>query len=160
MPEERWMPCDPVDEVDYEELKRFPVVREALVEKGVDFKRKQIITSQDPRIKLAREKVVPSGMGRIQEWQLAILATGEPSSPLYTTTGATHAPSTAPPGAELHPYVLEAFSIFRFVAAGSMIWEKLELKQGDWMYVPSGVGCAYKEGHLGAIILHKFFPCG
>lgn len=108
----------------------------------------RVVTSRDPgmdliRLDLRRERS-PAGF---EQWQLPVFGEG-PAFPFLTS---------ASPGAVV-PEHSHKRDLFRIVISGSIIVNGVELKPGDWMYVPKGVPYSYSAAfNPGAISLHIYW---
>jgi mannose-6-phosphate isomerase-like protein (cupin superfamily) len=109
----------------------------------------RVITSRDPGMAdilydLRRPDLPPG----IQSWQLPIA--GDGGSVFFFLT-------VAQPGA-IVPSHSHKRDLFRVVVSGSITTNGVELKSGDWMYVPAGVTYGYSAAlNPGAIVYHCYF---
>ena len=123
-------------------------IKAALKKRRVDVT-KRVVTSRDPGMSdllhdLGRGEMPPG----IQSWQLPI--TGAGNSVFFFLT-------VAQPGA-IVPSHSHKRDLFRVVVSGSIITNGIELKSGDWMYVPAGVTYGYSAAlNPGAIVYHCYF---
>lgn len=120
----RWSPDDSVIEGEAGKKR----IREALEAYGIKIEEDRIITSRDPgmdevRFHMRREGLPPG----YEQWQLPVKLTGETF--FFLTVGQ--------PGAVV-PRHAHKRDLFRIVIWGSLITNGIELKQGDWMFVPAG----------------------
>jgi quercetin dioxygenase-like cupin family protein len=113
----------------------------------------RVVTSRDPGMSdvlydLRREDMPPG----IQSWQLPfVLGGGDDASVFFFLT-------VAQPGA-IVPSHSHTRDLFRIVVSGSLITNGIELKSGDWMYVPTGVEYSYTAGlNPGLISYHCYVP--
>jgi mannose-6-phosphate isomerase-like protein (cupin superfamily) len=121
----KWTPDDAV--IEGETGKRR--IREALERHGIKTDEKRVITSRDKgmddiRFHLRRENMPPG----YEQWQLPIKLDG----PVFFFL------TVAQPGAVV-PTHSHKRDLFRIVLWGSLTTNGIELKQGDWMFVPAGV---------------------
>ena len=121
----KWSPDDSVIEGETGKQR----IREALKRHGINTDENRVITSRDPgmdevRFHLRRENSPPG----YEQWQLPVKLGGETF--FFVTV--------AQPGAVV-PTHSHKRALFRIVVWGSVIYNGIELKQGDWMYVPAGV---------------------
>jgi mannose-6-phosphate isomerase-like protein (cupin superfamily) len=123
-------------------------IKTALRRRGADIK-KRVITSRDPGMSdilydLGRRDLPPG----ILSWQLPIA--GDGGSVFFFLT-------VAQPGA-IVPSHSHKRDLFRVVVSGSITTNGIELKSGDWMYVPAGVTYGYSAAlNPGAIVYHCYF---
>jgi mannose-6-phosphate isomerase-like protein (cupin superfamily) len=107
-----------------------------------------IITSRDPRmvkvIQKLRSTNPPEGL---EQWQLPIFSNDRTA--LYFI-------SVACPNAKVPPHKHHDDDVFRIVLSGSLIFKKIELTAGDWMFIPKGVPYSFEAGRLGSVILHTY----
>ena len=121
----------------------------ALESRGIDTKNR-VITSRDPGMDevryLLRRPGMPPG---IESWQLPVVLENCPIFAFLTV---------AQPGAVV-PIHSHKRDLFRIVLSGAIITNGIELKTGDWMFVPKNVDYGYSAtlnpGH-GAIIAHCY----
>lgn len=121
----KWSPDDSVIEGETGKER----IREALKRHRIKTDESRVITSRDPgmdevRFHLRRENMPPG----YEQWQLPVKLTGETF--FFLTVGQ--------PGAVV-PTHSHKRDLFRIVVWGSVIYNGIELKQGDWMFVPAGV---------------------
>lgn len=122
-------------------------IKTALRRRGVNVS-KRVITSRDPgmdeiRYELRRTDMPPG----IQSWQLPVILENCPVFFFLTV---------AEPGAVV-PIHSHKRDLIRFVLSGSIITNGIELKAGDWMFVPKGVEYGYSAAlNPGAIICHGY----
>jgi mannose-6-phosphate isomerase-like protein (cupin superfamily) len=121
----RWTPDDAVIEGDTGKRR----IREALERYGIKTDEDRVITSRDRgmdeiRFNLRRENMPPG----YEQWQLPIKLDGPVF--FFVTVGQ--------PGAVV-PTHSHKRDLFRIVVWGSITYNGVELKQGDWMFVPAGV---------------------
>jgi hypothetical protein len=150
---EAWKPDDTFHDLINGEFKGVLRVKEALKELGVAIG-EEIVTSKDAEIaplwaKLRRD-TMPSGF---EQTQLPIVLGGgnRPVMP-FITVGAA--------GAVLPSHIHKDDCLFRIIISGSIIWNRLELFQGDWMYIPSGKRYSFTAGQLGCVVLHLYNGSG
>lgn len=109
------------------------------------------ITSRDAGVSdllydLERREMPPG----IQSWQLPFAFGGGGSVFFFLTV--------AQPGA-IVPSHKHTRDLFRIVVSGSIITNGIELKSGDWMFVPKGVSYSYHAGlNPGAVTYHCYTP--
>jgi mannose-6-phosphate isomerase-like protein (cupin superfamily) len=124
-------------------------IKAALNKRGVKTEGR-MITSRDPGMSdilydLGRRNLPPG----IQSWQLPVFLSGDKESVFFFLT-------SAEPGA-IVPSHSHKRDLFRIVISGSIITNGIELKSGDWMFVPSGVSYEYRAGlNPGAIVWHCY----
>jgi len=124
-------------------------IKASLKNRGVNIT-KRVVTSRDPgmddlRYDLGRGDLPPG----IQSWQLPVVS-GDGAAVFFFMT-------VAQPGA-IVPSHSHKRDLLRFVVSGSIITNGIELKSGDWMYVPAGVTYGYSAGlNPGAITYHCYF---
>ena len=135
-----------VDDSTVEGPKGVARIRAALKKHRLTVK-DRVITSRDPgiddlRYTLRREDMPPG----FQAWQLPFV--GEGPTFFFITV--------AEPGA-IVPTHEHKRDLFRFVISGSIITNGIELKSGDWMFVPKGVPYGYSAAlNPGAITYHCY----
>ena len=122
-------------------------IKEALKRHDVGIEGR-VVTSRDPRVDLVRldlrRERSPEGF---DQWQLPVYGDG-PAFVFITS---------ASPGA-IVPEHSHKRDLFRMVISGSIIVNGVELKPGDWMYVPKGVRYSYTAAfNPGAITLHIYW---
>lgn len=122
-------------------------IREALKKHNVTIEGR-VVTSRDLRMDLVRLDLKredrPQGF---EQWQIPAWGDG-PAFPFITV---------ADPGAVV-PEHSHKRDLFRVVISGSIIVNGIELKPGDWMYVPKGVRYSYTAAfNPGAITLHIYW---
>lgn len=138
----RWKP----DDSDVEGEAGIARIKDALKRHRIST-RGRVVTSRDPgmdlvRLDLRRENM-PEGF---QSWQL----------PLWQDGPAFYFITAAAPGAVV-PEHAHKRDLFRMVISGSMTVGGVELKPGDWMYVPKGVRYTYTSAfHCGVISFHSY----
>jgi mannose-6-phosphate isomerase-like protein (cupin superfamily) len=122
-------------------------IRASLKKHGINVK-EGVITSRDPgmndvRYALRRPDMPPG----FQSWQLPVFLEGCPVFFFLTV---------AEPGAVV-PSHSHQRDLFRVVVAGSITTNGIELKAGDWMFVPKGTPYNYSAGlNPGAISFHCY----
>lgn len=122
-------------------------IREALKRHNITTEGR-VVTSREPgmdlvRLDLKREEM-PQG---VEQWQLPVWGEG----PAFAFISSTL------PGAVV-PEHSHKRDLFRVVISGSIIVSGVELKPGDWMYVPKGVRYSYSAAfNPGAITFHIYW---
>lgn len=139
---EIWQPDDSDIEAEVASRK----IKDALEEHGIVVENR-VITSRDPGMNdvrfALRRRNMPAGF---LSWQLPIELDG-PAHAFITV---------AEPGAVV-PSHTHKRDLFRVVISGSIILDNVELKSGDWMFVPSGAKYSYRAAlNPGAITLHFY----
>jgi mannose-6-phosphate isomerase-like protein (cupin superfamily) len=139
----KWSPDDSVIEGEAARSR----IREALERHGLKISDDRVTTSRDPgmddvRAHMRREGLPPG----FQQWQLPVKLSGETFFFL----------TVAEPGAVV-PTHSHKRDLFRIVVSGSIITNGIELKAGDWMFVPKGVDYSFSAAlNPGAIINHAY----
>jgi mannose-6-phosphate isomerase-like protein (cupin superfamily) len=139
----KWTPDDSIIEGEPARAR----IREALDRHQIKIGEDRVITSRDPgmddvRFHLRRENMPPG----FAQWQLPVKLSGE--SFFFLTV--------AEPGAVVSTHSHKR-DLFRIVVGGSIIYGGIELKAGDWMFVPKGVEYSFSAGlNPGAIIMHCY----
>jgi mannose-6-phosphate isomerase-like protein (cupin superfamily) len=139
----KWSPDDSVIEGEAARSR----IREALERHGLKIGDDRVTTSRDPgmddvRAHMRREGLPPG----FQQWQLPVKLSGETFFLL----------TVAEPGAVV-PTHSHKRDLFRIVVSGSIITNGIELKAGDWMFVPKGVEYSFSAAlNPGAIINHAY----
>lgn len=115
---------------------------------GVDLRR-QVLTSRDP-VALELRKLlpvtnVPKGF---EKYQLPFVLQ---DSQLFVTT--------APAGAKVEEHAHEDGDGVRFIAHGSVHYNGMELKEGDWMFIPKGLRYSLQIGARGAVMCYCYCCC-
>jgi len=139
----KWSPDDSVIEGEAGKTR----IREALERHNIRIGDDRVVTSRDPGMDDVRYALMRPGLppGFIQ-WQLPIKLTGETF--FFTTV--------CEPGAVV-PTHSHKRDLFRIVVSGSIITNGIELKAGDWMFVPAGVEYSFSAAlNPGAIINHCY----
>jgi quercetin dioxygenase-like cupin family protein len=108
----------------------------------------RVITSRDPGMDEVRNDLrrpnMPPG---IESWMLPFILEGGSVVAFLTV---------AQPGAVV-PIHSHKRDLIRFVVSGSIITNGIELKSGDWMFVPKGTEYGYSAGlNPGAIVYHCY----
>ena len=122
-------------------------IAEALAKRGVQVANDRVTTSRDPgiddvRFDLGRPEMPPG----FHSWQLPFIMEG----PLFFFI------TVAEPGAVV-PTHEHKRDLFRMVVSGSLTTNGIELKPGDWMYVPKGVPYSYSAAlNPGVITCHCY----
>jgi hypothetical protein len=148
-----WKPDDTFHDVVNGEFKGVLRVKSALEELNLSIGT-EIITSKDPTIaplwsKLRRD-TMPAGF---DQWQLPIvLGGGNRPVMSFITFGA--------PEAVVPVHHHKDDCLFRVIISGSIIWNGIELFQGDWMYIPTGKPYSFSAGRIGCVILHLYNGSG
>jgi quercetin dioxygenase-like cupin family protein len=124
-------------------------IKAALDKRGVKTEGR-VITSRDPGMSDIlydlRRRDMPPG---IQSWQLPVQLGGDGESAFFFLT-------VAAPGA-IVPSHSHKRDLFRVVVSGSIITNGIELRSGDWMFVPKGVSYSYSAGlNPGAVSMHCY----
>jgi quercetin dioxygenase-like cupin family protein len=126
-------------------------IKAALTKRRVTFT-KRVVTSRDPGMSdviydLGRPDMPPG----IRSWQLPFVLGGGEGGVFFFLT-------VAEPGA-IVPSHSHTRDLLRIVVSGSLITNGIELKSGDWMYVPTGVEYSYTAGlNPGLISYHCYVP--
>jgi len=122
-------------------------IREALERHKVTTQGR-VVTSRDERMDLVRLDLKRNDMADgFDSWQLPVW--GEGPGFIFLTVAA--------PGAVL-PEHSHKRDLFRMVISGTMIVNGVELKPGDWMYVPKEVPYSYTAGfNPGVICFHIYW---
>ena len=124
-------------------------VREALQKHGVRFGNR-IITSRDEGMDAAQQELkrtpMPPG---VEQWQVPIVV-GAGQDVLWFR-------SRMQPGAKV-PEHAHKTGLLRIVIEGSVKVGDVELKPGDWMFVPAGKTYSLEAGPDGCIVMYPHFP--
>ena len=109
----------------------------------------KILTSQDRESRALREllpvSAVPEGF---KKWQLP-----------FVFDKAQFFMTEAAPGADANEHAHEGGSGIRFILSGSITHNGVELKAGDWMYIPRGARYSFKVGPHGATMGYRYQCC-
>jgi len=139
----KWSPDDSVIEGEAARTR----IREALERHNIRIDDTRVVTSRDSgmddvRFHLRREGLPPG----FQQWQLPIKLSGE----TYFFLTVAEAGAVVP----THSHKRD---LFRIVVWGAIIFNGIELKVGDWMFVPKGVPYSFSASlNPGAIINHCY----
>lgn len=110
----------------------------------------RITTSRDPNAKsavsLLRVANVPAGFTK---FQLPVFMR-QPSQ-LFVSVGV--------PDTDVPEHSHDEGDGFRYIVAGSIIYDGKELAAGDWMYIPARKRYAFKVGPYGATMLYCYECC-
>ena len=122
-------------------------IRSALRKRRIEVK-DRVITSRDPGMDEVREalrrKDMPPGF---QSWQIPVVLEDGPTIFFLTV---------AEPGATVTTHTHKR-DLFRLMVSGSIITNGIELKPGDWMFVPSGTAYSYSAAlNPGAVTYHCY----
>jgi hypothetical protein len=111
--------------------------------------RKKVMTSKDAEAEQLRKLLPVSNVPKgFEKHQLPFILS---DSQLFIT----HAPADAKVVEHSHD---EGDGI-RFIAKGSVIYNGMELGEGDWMYIPKGVRYSITIGKRGAIMCYCYCCC-
>ena len=123
-------------------------VREALRKHKVEFG-DRILTSRDEGVAEAQEELrrtpMPAG---VEQWQVPIVA-GAGQDVLWFR-------SKMAPGAKV-PQHSHKTGLFRIVIEGTLKVGEVELKPGDWMFVPAGKPYSLEAGLDGCLVMYPHF---
>lgn len=149
----RWKPDDSFHDLIDGEYKGVRRVRQVLESLKLELGR-EIVTSRDPKIRKVVERLrrdtLPNGF---QQWQLPIiLGGGDRPVMSFLTVGA---PNTVLP---VHRHKNDC--LFRIVLSGSIMFGKVELSSGDWMYIPTGKSYSFAAGPFGCVVMHLYNGSG
>jgi hypothetical protein len=118
-------------------------MRKALQKANVDIEN-TIVTSRDEWAAQMREELrmanQPSGVAM---WQLPVVLN---RSLLFL--------QVLEPAAVVPEHEHVRGAVFRLVISGSIVYNGLELKAGDWMYVPQGQSYSFAAGSGGATVMY------
>jgi hypothetical protein len=124
-------------------------INAAIKKAGVKFAN-QIVTSRNPRVRkvadLLAVKNIPDGF---KKWQLPVYMDGP--SQMFLSIGA---PDTNVPA---HSH--DEGDGLRVIIGGSIIYEGVELTEGDWMFIPKGKKYQFKVGRGGASMFYCYQCC-
>lgn len=112
---------------------------------------KKIITSRDDTVrKLAYDllavKNVPDGFTKTR-------------LPVFFDGATTLYISSAAPGAKVPKHSHDEGDGIRFMIGGSIHFDRFELTQGDWMFIPAGVPYEFEVGPQGATMAYCYQCC-
>lgn len=117
---------------------------------GVGLKTDRVLTSRDKQVGKAVKKLavtnVPAGFTK---WQLPVYLDGP--SQMFVTV--------AQPGAEVARHSHKEGDGIRFIAGGSIVYNGVELNQGDWMFIPAGKSYSFRVGPHGALMCYCYCCC-
>lgn len=107
----------------------------------------EIVTSRNPRVRKVmdslRVKNIPNGF---KKWQLPVYL--DSPSQMYLSIGA---PDTVVPR---HSH--QEGDGIRVIIGGSIIYNRVELTEGDWMFIPKGKPYDFKVGPGGASMFYCY----
>jgi hypothetical protein len=148
-----WKPDDTFHDLIDGEYKGVRRVKDVLRELGITLG-DEIITSKDAEIAPLWEKLrrdtLPQGFAQTQ--LPIILGGGNRPVMSFMTVGSANA--------ILPSHSHKDDCLFRMIISGSIIWNRMELLPGDWMYVPSNKQYSFAAGKLGCVILHLYNGSG
>ena len=110
----------------------------------------RILTSRDKDVERATDILqvdnIPDGF---KKWQLPVYL--DSPSQLFISTAAAN--TTVPEHAHRDGDGI------RFIVAGSIIYNGVELTAGDWMFIPKGQKYSFQVGRLGATMCYCYCCC-
>lgn len=114
---------------------------------GINLEGDRVITSRDPRavqarFELRRENMPPGW----DTWQLPFYLLGQVTFFFLTSSE---------PGAILPAHAHEVPQV-RIVLAGGLIFESMELKTGEWMYIPANVSYSLSASMNPSQCIHMY----
>jgi len=145
-----WHPDDSLHERDdKDELKGVGRVKAALRKHGVSFGNR-VITSRDKGMDAVQSDLKRTGMPPgVEQWQIPIaLGKGED---ILCFAGRMEPGATVPEHAHKQ-------AIFRVVVDGSLEYDGMTLKAGDWMLVPAGRAYGLTAGPNGCTTMYHHLP--
>ena len=111
---------------------------------------KQIVTSRNPRVRkvtdLLSVKNIPDGF---KKWQLPVYLDGP--SQMFLSIGA--------PDLNVPEHSHDEGDGLRVIIGGSIIFDGVELTEGDWMFIPKGKKYQFKVGRGGASMFYCYRCC-
>lgn len=118
-------------------------IREALRKAEVDIDN-TILTSRDAWAERLRDELrMTNQPGGVSMWQLPVLLN---QSLLFL--------QVLEAGAVVPEHEHVRAPVFRLVISGSIHYNGIELKPGDWMYVPRGQSYSFSAGSAGATVMY------
>lgn len=115
---------------------------------GIDLSKK-VMTSRDREAEQLRKLLpvtnVPAGF---EKHQLPFILS---DSQLFVTH--------APPGAKVAEHSHDDGDGIRFIAKGSVVFNGVELTEGDWMFIPKGIRYSIDIGRHGAVMCYCYCCC-
>ena len=136
-------------------------IEAALATAGVKIGTK-VITSRDKEMENLRTLLavtnVPSGFQKYQ-LPLAMRCTDAASVTNTDADGVQFFITIGQPNVSVGSHSHDEGAGMRFIAGGSIIYNKKELTSGDWMYVPKGSTYDFQVGPQGAIMCYCYCCC-
>jgi hypothetical protein len=109
-----------------------------------------IITSRDPAARKAMDALqvtnVPSGF---KKWQLPV--SFDKPTQLFISVGA--------PDIDVPEHSHDEGDGIRFIMGGSVLYNGVELTEGDWMFIPKGAKYSMRTGRIGVIVCYCYECC-
>ncbi|WP_142347286.1 hypothetical protein [Bacillus thuringiensis] len=122
-------------------------INEALTQVGLDLK-SHILTSRDEDVVKACNLLTVDEMPKgFTKWQLPFFMEG---GQFFITS--------AEPGASVGEHTHPDDGV-RFIIAGSIFYDGIELNAGDWMFIPKEKSYSFKVGPLGATMAYCYQCC-
>ena len=145
-----WRPDDSLHERDdKDEVRGVRRVKDALRKHGVDFGNR-VITSRDRGMDEVQKDLKRTGMPPgVEQWQIPIVVGA--NEDILSFTGQMEAGADVPEHAHNQ-------AIFRIVIQGSLEYNGMTLKAGDWMLVPAGQRYELKAGPDGCTTMYHHLP--
>jgi len=121
-------------------------IRSALDEIGFQSKGEILTSRHDSMRKVEKLLAVDNVPDGFSKWQLPVFLDGP--SQLYVSVGN--------PGVDVPEHSHDGGDGFRYIVSGSVIYEGVELVQGDWMFIPGGKKYRLKIGDRGALMCYCY----
>lgn len=136
-------------------------IEAALSKAGVKIGKK-VLTSRDKDMLVLRKSLevtnIPDGF---QKYQLpVVLRCAEAAAATGTDAdGVQFFVTMGQPNVKVGSHSHNEGAGLRFIAGGSIIYNKRELTAGDWMFIPKGAQYEFQVGPQGAIICYCYCCC-
>lgn len=112
----------------------------------------KIITSKDETVRQALDQLQASNIpGGFSKYQIPAFFEGGPGALFFVSVGA--------PGTEVPKHSHDEGDGLRFIIAGSIHYEGVELMAGDWMFIPKGMPYSFKVGVNGVTAFYCYQCC-
>lgn len=110
----------------------------------------EILTSRDKNAVVLTEQLGVSNVpGGFKKWQLPVYL--DKPSQLFISVGS--------PDADVPLHSHDEGDGIRFIVGGSIIYNGVELTEGDWMFIPKGQKYSFKVGSRGVTQCYCYCCC-
>jgi len=111
---------------------------------------KKILVSKDLKVRKVLDSLQVSNVpGGFKKWQLPVYMDGP--SQVFLSIGA--------PDVEVPAHSHEEGDGIRIIMGGSILFEGMELTEGDWMFIPKGAPYSFKVGRGGVSMCYCYQCC-